>query len=197
MILSDLHPNPIVEFETWFQLAKQTPLPNPNSMSLATATKTGKPSVRIVLLKSYGEEGFVFYTNYDSRKGKEILENPQVALLFHWDFLQRQVRIEGRIEKVPREQSAAYFHSRPRESQLAATVSAQSQLVPDWQELENSLSDLRSRYDGQEIPLPDFWGGYRVVPDQMEFWIAGEYRLNHRFCYIRKGEQWERMVLAP
>lgn len=197
MEITELNTNPLVEFQTWFDLAKQTSLPHPNAMTLATATKSGKPSARVVLLKGIEEEGLVFYTNYESRKGRELEENPQAALVFHWDLLRRQVRFEGTIERVSPETSNAYFQTRPRESRLAAWASEQSAALSHRSVLEERVGKLREEYANQTIPLPPFWGGYRLVPQQVEFWAEAPNRLHDRFCYTKQAQHWNIVRLSP
>jgi len=195
--LSDLDHNPVAEFEIWFDQAKITEPKLPDAMTLATATPEGRPSARIVLLKQFGADGFVFFTNYESRKGQELADNPSAALLFHWKCLGRQVRIEGRVEKVAPDTSKTYFDSRPRESRLSAWASPQSHPIPDRHILENRQAELEQKYPDEDIPLPPFWGGYRVIPDRFEFWIHQNHRLHDRFCYTKNGKGWEITQLAP
>ncbi|MBF0279263.1 MAG: pyridoxamine 5'-phosphate oxidase [SAR324 cluster bacterium] len=198
MEITDLHRDPIAEFEKWFALAKKTDLPHPNSMALATASKDGKPSVRVVLLKEVDESGFVFYTNFESRKGDDLEKNPFAALGFHWDVLRRQIRIEGSVERVSDLTSETYFQSRPRESCLAAWASEQSKEIPDRMVLEKRFDELRKKFENQKIPLPPFWGGYRVIPEQIEFWIEAPNRMHDRFCYQKQNESiWSIKRLAP
>ena len=162
--------NPIKQFDIWFNEAMEAKLPEPNAMTLATATHDGRPSARIVLLKGFDASGFVFYTNYLSRKGKEITKNPLGAITFFWGEMQRQVRIEGTIEKLSKEQSEKYFHSRPKGSQISALASPQSQEIADRNVLENKTSQLEAEYDDKEIPKPSYWGGYVLKPRLIEFW---------------------------
>ncbi len=196
---SDLHPDPILEFGKWFQLARDSGLATPDAMTLATAAKDGRPSARIVLLKDFDARGFVFYTHYGSRKGLELQANPWAALVFHWDPLKRQVRIEGRVQKAPRAESQQYFNLRPFESRLAAWASQQSDEIPGRQVLEDRVTELRTEYPGdEEVPVPPFWGGYRVVPDRMEFWASRPNRLHDRFCYSRaETGGWRIVRLSP
>lgn len=191
--------NPIVQFEVWFTQAQASGLREPNAMTLATATPEGKPSARIVLLKEVSEAGFVFYTNYKSRKGRELERNPWAALIFYWAELERQVRIEGSVSRLTRVESEAYFRSRPKGSRLGAWASRQSEPVESRSQLEIRLRDLEARYAGSDsVPLPEFWGGYLVRPDIIEFWQGRPNRLHDRLEYRRKGEiDWEIRRLSP
>jgi pyridoxamine 5'-phosphate oxidase len=192
--------DPIAQFETWFREARQAGLPEPNAMTLATSTSEGHCSARIVLLKELDENGFVFYTNYDSRKGRDLTENPQASLVFYWAELERQVRIEGGVERVPRQQSEAYFKTRPRGSRLGAWVSHQSEVIQSRKVLEVRLRDLEARYTGtDEVPMPDYWGGFRVRPASIEFWQGRPNRLHDRLQYTRNSEEneWRIERLAP
>jgi pyridoxamine 5'-phosphate oxidase len=185
--------NPIDQFRVWYQEALDSEILEANVMTLATATKEGKPSARIVLLKEFNSNGFVFYTNYSSRKGDEIEQNPQVELLFFWDVLERQVRIEGRIEKLPKEISEEYFYSRPIESQMGAMVSEQSKVIASRFVLEEKLQALKK----EEIKMPDNWGGYLVVPFRIEFWQGRPSRLHDRIVYTQKQDAWKIERLSP
>ncbi|MDO4436002.1 MAG: pyridoxamine 5'-phosphate oxidase [Cardiobacteriaceae bacterium] len=192
-----LLPNPIEQFARWFDEALQSSMPEPNAMSLATVMN-GQPSQRTVLLKYFDEQGFVFYTNYHSRKANEMAHNPQVSLLFPWYGLQRQVKIEGEVEKVSAAQSALYFMSRPRESQLGAWASPQSQVIDSKALLLNELARIKAKFAKGEIPLPDFWGGYRVKPNRIEFWQGQPSRLHDRFRYQKNPQgAWYIERLAP
>jgi len=185
--------NPIDQFRVWYQEALDSEILEANVMTLATATKEGKPSARIVLLKEFNSNGFVFYTNYSSRKGEEIEQNPQVELLFFWDVLERQVRIEGRIEKLPKEISEEYFYSRPIESQMGAVVSEQSKVIASRFVLEEKLQALKK----EEIKMPDNWGGYWVVPFRIEFWQGRPSRLHDRIVYTQIQDAWKIERLSP
>jgi pyridoxamine 5'-phosphate oxidase len=195
---ADVDPDPIVQFHRWFEKVIEADLHEPNAMILATATTTeGKPSARTVLLKGYDERGFVFYTNYEGRKAKEIEANPRCALLFYWGELERQVRIEGRASRLSGEESDAYFASRPRGSRLGAWASEQSSPVEDRSILEERVKALDAEYEGREIPRPPFWGGYRVEPDTIEFWQGRESRLHDRLVYLRNEGEWKIVRLQP
>lgn len=189
--------DPFDEFEAWYQHAQKSDERDPEAMTLATATRDGKPSARIVLYKGVCHGGFLIYTNYQSRKAIEIQENPYAALVIYWAKCYRQIRIEGKIEKIPAEDSARYFHTRPRESQIAAAVSKQSCEIPNRQFLLEKYLEFERRYLGKEIPCPDEWGGFRIVPDRFEFWQGQEHRLHDRVCYRKKAEGWNIVRLAP
>jgi pyridoxamine 5'-phosphate oxidase len=190
--------NPFQEFHAWFKEAElNSGLNFPNAMSLATTGADGRPGLRTVLLKGVSEEGFVFYTNYTSRKGSELDFNPQAALCFYWDRIFRQVRVEGSVEKVSREDSEAYFHSRPRLSQIGAWASRQSQEIASRAELEERVKEVTERFRGKEVPLPEFWGGYLLKPDHFEFWQLGEGRLHDRFVYVPEDGGWKIKRLSP
>lgn len=194
--LHHLDANPITQFKVWFDEAFTAKLPEPNAMNLATVSN-GKPSARIVLLKDIKENGFVFFSNFDSHKGKAMEENPFVSLTFLWIELERQVRIEGKVQKMPDSYSTAYFHSRPRTSQLGAWVSPQSQVIPNREFLEEQLLRVSERFEGNEIPKPENWGGYLVVPEIIEFWQGRHSRLHDRMRYIQKDGIWGIDRLAP
>ena len=189
---------PVRQFETWLEQAVGSSLEDPTAMVLATVDARGLPWQRIVLLKSVSAEGFVFYTNYDSDKGRAIDGQPWVSLHFPWNALDRQVSLLGRAEKVSPQASAAYFASRPRESQVAAWASRQSRPVPDRAALEAQAALVRDKFAGREIPVPELWGGYRVLPERMEFWQGGEHRLHNRFLYTRSADgDWDLQQLHP
>lgn len=193
----DVDQNPMVQFGKWFNAAVDALLYEPNVMTLATADRFGKPSARIVLLKGYDENGFVFYTNYESKKGQDLLENPQAALVFFWPELERQVRIEGLVTKVDTQTSADYFHSRPVGSQIGAMASPQSRVLENRQSLEDKVEELRKTYEGQEIPHPLHWGGYLIEPSHLEFWQGRPSRLHDRIVYDLVDGSWIINRLAP
>lgn len=196
---TDLVADPYAQFKAWFEEALSAKIPEPNAMTLATASLTGRPSARIVLLKSIAEDGFIFYTNYESTKGKMLAENPQAALVFCWLELERQIRIEGRVEKVDTATAKEYFQSRPKESQMGAWVSQQSTVIETRAVLEDSMTELNEQYAEQAVlPKPPNWGGYKVIPDKIEFWQGRRSRLHDRFQYSLQADgQWKIERLAP
>lgn len=194
---SAVEKNPIDQFMIWFEQALSADLLDPNAMTLATATKEGVPSSRVVLLKGVDKEGFRFYTNYRSRKGRELEENPQAALCFYWPPLERQVRVEGKVQKVDRAKSADYFRRRPRLSQLGAWASQQSSRVDSRKELEATFREVKKQFENKEVPLPDFWGGYLLKPVHVEFWQGRRKRLHDRICYEKEGDSWSIFRLSP
>ncbi|MFC5283272.1 pyridoxamine 5'-phosphate oxidase [Pedobacter alpinus] len=194
----DVNQNPYLQFEKWFSEALNAKVLEPNAMTLATADANCIPQARIVLLKEFTEQGFVFYTNYDSAKGKQIAENPHAALLFFWGDLERQIRIEGVVEKVSDDESTQYFQSRPKGSQLGALASPQSQTIPNRKFLEDKLNSLVEEYGVKDIPKPEHWGGYRVIPNKIEFWQGRSNRLHDRLAYVQEKDQsWKFERLAP
>ncbi len=197
LLEKDLARDPFRQFDKWFQEAEAAKLVEPNAMTLATATKDGRPSARTVLLKGVDGRGFVFYTNYESRKGRDLAENPRASLLLPWIGLERQVIIEGPLAKLSREESAAYFHSRPRASQLGAWVSQQSSIITGRSVLEDAMKALEKKHAGAEIPLPPAWGGYRLAPESVEFWQGRRSRLHDRLRYRREAGEWIVERLAP
>jgi pyridoxamine 5'-phosphate oxidase len=194
---ADVDPDPIVQFQEWFEKVIDADLHEPNAMILATATADGKPSARTVLLKGYDERGFVFYTNYEGRKAVELESNPRAALVFYWGELERQVRVEGTVSRVPVEESDEYFASRPRGSRLGAWASEQSRFVDGRRTLEQKLHSLQAEYENREVPRPPFWGGYRVEPEAIEFWQGREDRLHDRLVYRREDGAWRIERLQP
>jgi len=193
----NINKNPFKQFEIWFEEAKKIGLKDPNAMNVASATKSGIPSSRMVLLKAYSEEGFIFYTNYTSRKSGEILDNPIVALNFFWDALERQIRIEGEIKKVEKEVSDAYFNSRSRLSQLGAHASNQSQIIENYEELTDKLNSFDEKYKDKDIPRPDHWGGFIVIPRTIEFWQGHDGRLHDRLKFEKENTNWVLKRLSP
>lgn len=189
--------DPISFFDDWLKEAEKSGIVLPESMCVSTATSEGRPSSRMVLLKEADEQGFVFFTNYGSRKAGELEQNKYAALLFHWNMLQRQVRIEGRIERVSHEESEAYFHSRGRGSQIGAWASKQSQSIENRQSLADSVKYYEEKFSGKTVPLPEFWGGYRVIPETIEFWQGKADRLHDRYVYTKSGNDWVISRLNP
>jgi len=218
---SDLSPDPIDQFQKWFQdaagsrtggrvrkffvglyqslmMLRGAQPPDVSAVTLATANKAGKPSARVVLLKGVDQRGFIFFTNYDSRKGTELAENPHAALVFYWPQLERQVCVAGKVEKLSAEESETYFHSRPRGSRLATWVSQQSRIVRDRSELEQKWLEVEKSYAQKEIPRPLYWGGYVLIPERIEFWQGGPNRLHDRLQYTRQpNDRWSIERLAP
>ncbi len=198
LLENDIDPDPLKQFQIWFKQAVDANLRDPNGMTLATVTPDGKPAARIVLLKNVDARGFVFYTNYDSRKGQELDQTPWAALVFWWSDLDRQVRIEGSVTKITEAEADTYFQNRPRGSQLGAWVSEQSQVIRDRLVLEQQLEQLQKQYQGQSVPRPSHWGGYRLCPTQIEFWQGRPDRLHDRLCYrLTPQSDWQLERLAP
>lgn len=193
----NINSNPFKQFDIWFEEAKKIGLKDPNAMNVASSSKDGIPSSRMVLLKSHDENGFVFYTNYTSRKSKEIIDNPHVALNFFWDALERQVRVEGKIEKIDPRISDEYFSSRSRLSQLGAHASEQSQVIQGYDVITNKLDELEKEFDGKEIPRPNHWGGFIIVPESIEFWQGHEGRIHDRLKFYKLDQQWQIKRLSP
>lgn len=206
---NDAGDEPIAFFKTWFQQAEAAGISEVNAMTLATADIWGMPSARTVLLKGIEADGFVFFTNYESDKGRQIAEEQSVALLFFWKELERQVRIEGQAVRIDEKESDAYFHSRPRGSQISASISPQSQIIDSRQALETAARSLEHQYEGQDIPRPKNWGGYKVIPEKIEFWQGRSNRLHDRIVFLREAEEdrgadqipgygpWEKFRIAP
>ena len=195
---ADAAADPFEQFRRWFADVQDAKLPEPNAMTLATADAGGVPSARVVLLKGFDERGFAFFTNYASRKATELDANPRAALCFYWQPLERQVRVEGAVERVSREESEAYFRTRPPSAQLGAWVSRQSRPIASRAELEQREQAQREQFAGREVPLPEFWGGYRLVPQRVEFWQGRPSRLHDRLLYTRAADgSWSRQRLSP
>ena len=191
-------PDPIAQFQVWFDEVLKADVLDPNAMSLATASLSGEPSVRTVLLKELDADGFVFFTHYDSRKGDDLSRNPRASLLFFWPAFERQVRVTGDVSIVPRTESEAYFASRPIESQIAVWAATQSSELPNRQALEDRYAELTTRFAGQAVPCPARWGGFRVAPERIEFWQGRPSRLHDRLLYTRAADNtWSRVRLAP
>ena len=193
----DLSNDPFIQFQRWMDVAINANIPELNAMALATASVSGKPSCRIVLLKQFDSRGLVFFTNYESRKAKELVENPFGAVTIFWESLMRQIIVEGKVEKTSQEESEAYFSQRPRGSQLGAWVSHQDQPIPSHKVLEEKLSVIREEYHEKAVPLPPFWGGFRLIPSRFEFWQGAKDRLHDRFHYIPEGNSWKAERLSP
>ena len=196
---ADLNADPVLQFSTWFEQARNTEIADPTAMILATVGSNGRPSQRTVLLKYFDQKGFVFFTNFESRKAKEIKDNPRVSLLFVWLDLERQVMINGPAAKISTAESAKYFMSRPKESQMAAWVSSQSHPLSSRQILLQKFQEMKTKIGEGKVPLPSFWGGYRVEPVEIEFWQGGQNRLHDRFLYTRRegSDSWAIDRLAP
>jgi pyridoxamine 5'-phosphate oxidase len=189
--------DPFLLFDSWLAEAKQSEPNDPEAMALATSTPDGRPSVRMVLLKGHGPDGFVFYTNADSRKGGELATNPHVALLFHWKSLRRQVRIEGPVAEVSDDEADAYFASRSRDSQLGAHASLQSRPLDQRATFEARFEEVKARFEGQDVPRPERWTGFRVTPERIEFWNDRAHRLHERRLFVRDGQGWSEGLLYP
>lgn len=197
LIENKVDENPFIQFSTWFNEMLKTESVEPNAMILATVSAEGRPSLRTVLLKQFNEKGFIFYTNYESRKAKDLLENPYAEILFLWLQQERQVRISGKVEKVSVQESEDYFHSRPLTNQIAAWASKQSSIIPDRGYLEKKYSEYLEKFKDGKIPLPPFWGGFRIIPEKFEFWQGRESRLHDRLVYRKINEMWKIERLSP
>jgi len=189
--------DPFALFDEWLAEARTSEINDPEAMALATADASGQPSVRMVLLKGHGPDGFVFYTNEQSAKGEDLAANPRAALLFHWKSLRRQVRIEGKVERVPDAQADVYFATRARDSQLGAWASDQSRRLDSRQTFESRFEEVKRRFEGDDVPRPPHWRGYRVVPERIEFWLDRPHRLHERRLFTRDGEGWTEGLLYP
>jgi len=194
---SDVDKDPILQFEKWFKEAVDAKVNEPNAMTVCTATKDGKPSARILLIRNFDENGFVFYTNYNSRKGLEIEENPYCSILFFWPELERQVRIEGVLQKQSKEESDIYFQTRPRTSKLGAWSSPQSKIIESRKVLDEAYQKNLEKFPDEQVPRPEFWGGYLLKPNSIEFWQGRPSRLHDRIVYKKQNAGWDIVRLAP
>ncbi len=193
----NVRPDPFEQFELWFRRAQKSKIVQPHAVALATAGADGRPAARIVLLKDVDAKGFCFYTNYESVKGRQLAENNRAALLFFWPELERQIRIEGTVEKLTREESYGYFFSRPRGSRIGAWASRQSEVVSSREELDRQFRKFEEQFSGNDVPLPEYWGGYRLIPSRIEFWQSRPNRMHDRITYTRNGDSWKIERLAP
>ena len=194
---SNVKKSPFEQFSAWMKEAIDAKILDPNAMTIATADKNGVPSARIVLLKSIDEKGLVFFTNYESRKGKDLLENPKASVVFFWKELERQLRVTGTVDKISKKKSEEYFATRPYESQIGALASKQSSEIPDRKSLEVKFAETKNRYPENKVPLPDFWGGFRIIPNRFEFWQGRPNRLHDRIAYLKEKNEWRIVRLAP
>jgi pyridoxamine 5'-phosphate oxidase len=194
---NNVNHNPFLQLKSWMDEAIASQVYEPTAMNMATAGGDGRPSSRIVLLKELSEEGLVFFTNYESKKGKDLFQNPYAAILFFWPELERQTRVEGKVEKISAKESDIYFKSRPTGSQIGANISPQSQVIPSRELLEKKQTEFAKKFDGKEIPRPPHWGGYILVPDKFEFWQGRESRLHDRLQFNLAGGEWKLERLAP
>jgi pyridoxamine 5'-phosphate oxidase len=189
--------NPFQQFQKWYDEVIKEEISWGDAANLVTVNSDCKPSARIILLKEFDEKGFIFFTNYSSKKSNDLQSNPHASLLFYWKEFERQIRIEGVIEKLGKDKSEKYFHSRPRESQIGAWASDQSKKIPNRQYLDDRFAEFEKKFGKKEIPLPEFWGGYRLIPEYFEFWQSRENRLHDRICYEVKADTWQIFRLAP
>ena len=192
-----VHKNPFIQFDRWFSQVIKMRLYEPNAMILATSNTHCKPSARVVLLKGIRKDGFIFFTNYNSSKGKSLSENPVASLLFFWAELERQVRVEGKVKKISRSESQRYFDSRPLESRIAAWASSQSEVISNREHIERQFSEFKKKFKGKKIPVPPYWGGFVLVPDYFEFWQGRENRLHDRICYKKVNGRWKVFRISP
>jgi pyridoxamine 5'-phosphate oxidase len=197
LIVDKLLDDPMAQFKQWYREAESAGVPEPNTMTLATVSQQGQPTIRVVLLKEITPNGLIFFTNFKSRKGREMEQHPKAALNFYWQLMERQVRVDGSISKVSDSKSDEYFSTRPRGSQLGAWVSEQSKTIPSRDYLEEQLKQFQARFEDKDIPRPPHWGGYLLTPEQVEFWQGGEDRLHDRIQYTMNQDLWERCRLAP
>ncbi len=197
LVVEELLADPMDQFKKWFRESESAGVPEPNTMTLATVNSQGQPTIRVVLMKEITDKGLIFYSNFKSRKGREIEHHPQAAINFYWQLMERQVRLEGSIAKVPDQQADEYFRTRPRGSQLGAWVSQQSKVIPSREFLEEQLESYKAKFHNEEIPRPPHWGGYQLTPIRVEFWQGGEDRLHDRIQYTFQQDLWERCRLAP
>lgn len=197
LVVDKLLPDPIEQFELWFKEAESAGVQEPNTMTLATVNQSGQPTIRVVLMKEITDQGLVFYSNFRSRKGRELKKNPRAALNFYWQSMERQVRFDGAVTMIPHSKSDNYFQTRPRGSQLGAWVSAQSEAIPSRDYLEDQLKSFESKFEGKDIPRPPHWGGYLLTPERVEFWQGRENRLHDRIQYTCVNSLWEKCRLAP
>lgn len=193
----DLEDNPFMQFDKWFKQAIEADILEPNAFDLATVNRDMQPRSRVVLLKYFDKEGFVFFTNYESRKGRDIAHNPKVSMLFPWLDLERQVKIEGQVKILDKKESLKYFLSRPKGSQLGAWVSKQSSIISTRKLLEQKMQEVKQRFKDGKVPIPDFWGGYKIIPTRFEFWQGRENRLHDRFEYAQDAQNWQIQRLSP
>ena len=197
LVVEDMMDHPVSQFKKWYKQAEASGVKEPNTMTLASVDSHGQPTIRVVLLKEITDEGLVFYTNFNSRKGKELAQHPKAGVNFYWQLIEQQVRFDGSITKISAEKADKYFSTRPRGSQLGAWVSAQSELIPSRQYLEQELERFTTQFEGQDIPRPPHWGGYLLTPTRVEFWQGGKDRLHDRILYTAKKRAWARCRLAP
>ncbi len=195
--IKDVDKNPLVQFNVWFEQSLKSGVEEPNAMNIATVDQNGRPSSRTVLLKGVDDSGFLFFTNYNSRKGNQLKENPYATIVFLWLELQRQVIIEGKVEKISDSESDEYYNSRPFQSRIGAWTSEQSKEVDSREELEQKFTELEETFKGKNIPRPNYWGGYRLIPDRIEFWQGRENRLHDRIVYVLENKNWKIVRLSP